>query len=445
MSPVFEIFLILALILINGTLAMAEIAVVSARRARLQRQADSGDEKARLALTLSQSPGEFLSAVQIGITLVGILVGAFGGITLAEHLAVGIGKVPYLAPYRNSLSVGLVVVLITYLTLIIGELVPKRLALNNPERIARAVAGPMRMLARLATPLVRILNASTNLVLKIIGVRPTTEPPVTEEEIKVLIDQGTRAGVFAEAEQDMLEAILRLGDRRIETLMTPRKDIVWLDLDEPLEENKRRILGSLHARFPVAHGNLDNLVGFVEAKDLLMRSLSGQPLDFQTNIRPALFVPESMSALKVLGLFRETGAHLAMVLDEYGGLQGLVTVSDIFKSIIGDLNPSGGPASPGIVQREDGSWLVDGKLLVDEFKEVFHLNELPNEERGNFQTVGGLMMTCLGRIPAVTDHFEWKGLRFEVVDMDGFRVDKVMVSRISEVDQEKEQNRPADM
>ena len=422
-----EVIFILILILANGILAMAEIAVISARKARLQQRADGGDEKARAALNLANDPTDFLSTVQIGITLVGVLAGAFGGATIAAQISDWVTGFPPLAPYSAAIGVGVVVLLITYFSLVLGELVPKRLALNNPERIATLMAAPMLLLSRLTSPLVRLLSISSNLVLRLLGAKPSDEPPVTEEEIKVMIEQGTQAGVFAEAEQDMVQAVFRLADRRVGTLMTPRTDVVWLDLDDTLEENHRKLIGSAHSRFPVAQGSLDYVVGVVLAKDLLSSCITGKTLDLREVLLSPMFVPESMPALHVLEQFRESRIHTALVIDEYGGFQGLVTLFDILESIVGEIPDFGDISELEVTQREDGTWLVDGMLPVDELKEIFHLSTLPGEERGYYQTVGGFMMTFLGRIPVASDHFVWSGLRFEVVDMDGLRVDKILI------------------
>jgi putative hemolysin len=423
----FEVIFILILILANGLLAMAEIAVISARKARLQQRADDGDEQARAALDLANDPADFLSTVQIGITLVGVLAGAFGGATIASQISNWVAGFPPLAPYSAAIGVGVVVLLITYFTLVLGELVPKRLALNNPERIASLMAAPMRTLSKLTSPLVRLLSFSSNLVLRLLGAKPSGEPPVTEEEIKVMIEQGTQAGVFAEAEQDMVQAVFRLADRRVGTLMTPRTEVVWLDLEDTLEENQRKIFGSAHSRFPVAQGSLDHVVGVVLAKDLLSSCITGKTLDLQEVLLSPMFVPESMPALHVLEQFRESRIHTALVIDEFGGFQGLVTLFDILESIVGEIPDAGDISELEVTQREDGTWLVDGMLPVDELKEIFHLSALPGEERGYYQTVGGFVMMSLGRIPVASDHFVWSGLRFEVVDMDGLRVDKVLI------------------
>lgn len=422
-----EALVIILLLIANGVLAMSEIAIVSSRKVRLQERADRGDAKARAALELANAPNEFLSTVQIGITLVGILAGAFGGATIAETLAGMLVRIPWLAPYSEAIGVGVVVLCITYLSLIIGELVPKRLALNDPELIASNIAGPMRGLSAVTRPVVRLLTASTNLVLRVLGVRPSSEPPVTEEELAVLIEQGTRAGVFQEAEQDMMTGVLRLADRQVGVIMTPRTEITWLDVNDPPDELGRKIAASGHSRFPVSQDSLDNMVGIVQAKDLSTRLLAGQPVDLRAIAQSPLYVPETKPVLQVIELFRKTRMHIALVIDEYGGLLGLVTINDILEDIVGDLPSVGEPDQPSAVRREDGSWLLEGLMPVDEIQELLRL-ELPEESRGGYRTLGGLMMAHLGRIPSVSDHFEWAGFRFEVVDMDGHRVDKVLVA-----------------
>ncbi len=425
-SITFEILIILVLIIANGVFAMSEMAIVSARKVRLQQMANQGDVKARVALKLAESPNQFFSTTQIGITLIGILTGAFGGATIAEKVAVYLKLIPFLASYSQPVSFGIVVLIITYLSLIIGELVPKRLALNNPEGIAAFVAIPMRALAALASPIVYLLSASTEMVLRILGITPSTEPQVTEEEIKILIEQGTEAGTFEEAEQDMVERVFRLGDRPVSSFMTPRPDIVWLDLEDPPEENREKMVDSAYSRYPVCQGGLDNVLGVIPVTDLLARSFRGEPLDLTIGLRQPVFVPESTRGLKVLELFKQTITHMALVVDEYGVIQGLVTLNDIMSEIVGDVPSADGQEDPQAVQREDGSWLLDGMLPVEDFLELFHQEQWESEERGSYQTLGGFVITHLGRIPAAADHFEWQGMRIEVMDMDGNRVDKVL-------------------
>jgi putative hemolysin len=426
-SITFEILIILVLILANGVFSMSEMAIVSARKVRLQQLANQGDVKAKAALKLAESPNHFLSTVQVGISLIGILTGAFGGATIASRLAIYVKLVPLLAPYSEPISFGIVVLIITYLSLIVGELVPKRLALNNPERIASTVAIPMRALSAIASPMVYLLSASTDLILRMLGITASTEPQVTEEEIKILIEQGTEAGTFEEAEQDMVERVFRLGDRPVSYLMTPRPDIVWLDLDDSAEENRQKMVDSAYSRYPVCQGGLDNVLGVIPVTDLLARSFRGEALDLTIGLRQPVFVPESTRGLKVLELFKQTITHIALVVDEYGVIQGLVTLNDIMSEIVGDVPSTDGQDQPQAVQREDGSWLLDGMLPVEEFLELFGMEEWESEERGSYQTLGGFVITHLGRIPAATDHFEWQSMRFEVMDMDGNRVDKVLV------------------
>jgi len=428
-----EAVLILLLLLVNGVFAMSEIAVVSSRKARLQQRAETGDTGARRALELVDNPNRFLSTVQVGITLVGILAGAFGGATIASQVAVYVRRVPSLAPYADGVSLGLVVLVITYLSLVIGELVPKRIALNHPERIASAVAGPMNFLSRASAPLVALLSASTEGVLRLLGVRRTEEPPVTEEEIAMLLEQGTQAGVFEEAEQDIVERVFWLGDQRVASLMTPRRKVVWLDVEAPPGEYRETMARHRYSRFLVCDGSLDRVLGMVEVKDLWARTLAGEPVDdLRAVLRKPLYVPESTRALRVLAMFRESGTHLALVVDEYGGVEGLVTLNDVLEEIVGDLARAGAPAAPAVVQREDGSWLVDGSLHTDEFREAVGLPERRDEDREEYRTVGGFVLTHLGRIPTAGDKFVTEGLQVEVVDMDGHRVDKVLVSRLDD-------------
>lgn len=427
---VLETLVIFLLIGANGLLAMSEIAIVAARKARLQHSANSGDKGAAAALELATHPNRFLATVQIGITLVGILAGAFGGATLAhkiEHLAVG---VPALAPYAGIIGVGVVVVAITFFSLVLGELAPKRIALVHAERIASVVAVPMRFLSSLAFPLVRLLGLSTDIVLRLFKVKPSSEPHVTPEEIKILVEQGTALGVFEESEQDMIEGVLRLDERPIGAFMTPRTQMVWIDVEDSPETLLSKIVNSRHSRFPVIQGNFENVLGIVAAKNILKQSLGGQPTNIRHALGPPLFVPESASALRVLELFKREGTHFALVTDEYGGIQGLVTDRDILEAIVGELPSRDEPHEPEVTPREDGSWLVDGLLNIDRLKEILDRDEtLPDEESGHYHTVSGFMMTQLGGIPTVGQHFHWKDFRFEVVDMDGRRVDKVLIAK----------------
>ena len=418
------------LIILNGVLAMAEMAIVAARRPRLQQMADDGDDGARTALTLSEDPGDFLSAIQIGITLIGIITGAFSGATLSEPLAAVFEQVAFLQPIAEPLAVAIMVILTTYLSLVVGELVPKRIALNDAEQIASRVARPMQFLARLTAPLVWLLDHSSAGVLLVLGVKPSDGPPVTEEEVRVLIEQGAQAGVFEPIEEEIMDQVFRLSDRTITAIMTPRRDIIWFDVTAQWEEMRAQVVAYGHSRYPVARGDLDNVVGVVMVKDMLGKRVTGEPMELETIVQPPLFVPESMPALELIERLRETQSHVALVIDEYGGLEGLVTFTDVMRAILGEVPGNMGASEPPIVQREDGSWLVDGMLPVDDFKDEFAIKELPDEENADYQTLGGMIMTLLERVPATGDKVTWAGYHLEVVDMDGRRVDKVLVAKL---------------
>lgn len=430
MSPVVvELLLILLLTLINGILSMAEMALVSARKVRLQQRAEAGDSGAQAALALAASPGHFLSTIQIGITLVGILAGAVGGGTIATELGKRLTRIAFLSPYAHSLSVGLVVLGITFLSLVVGELAPKRLALDHAERFAALLAPLMQILSTLTAPIVHLLNLATDLVLLLFGSQPITEPAVTEEDVRSLIEQGTQVGVFEPLEEEIMDQVFRLSDRTVSALLTPRTDIVWLDVNDPPEEIQRKVLDSGFSFFPVAQGDLDHVIGLVSAKALLAQSLARQPLNPNTALEPALFLPESTPALVIVERLKQTHAHVALVIDEYGGLEGLVTLDDVLEAIVGEIPNTDETTEAAVIQREDGSWLVDGMLQIDEFQELFEIKELPPVVEEHYQTVGGFVMAMLGRIPSTGDHFMWQDYRMEVMDMDGHRVDKVLVAR----------------
>jgi putative hemolysin len=417
-----EILTIFLLILLNAVFALAEISVVSSRKARLQQHVNEGKRGARTALQLADNPNLFISTTQIGMTLIGVLAGAFGGVTIADALAVELQLIPGLAPYADKLALGIVVVLITTFTLLIGELVPKRLALHDPERIASIMAGPMLLVSKIFSPVVRLMSGATDLILRLLGVQPNEAPPVTEEELHVLLDQGTQAGVFEESEQDMVQGIFSLSDRRINSLMTPRTEIIWLDVTDTLETIRATIADSPYSRFPVCHDELDNVLGVIKARDLLLSHLSGERLNLKAHLRPVVYIPETALASHALEMFKQSNPELMLVIDEFGGVQGLLTITDIVEEIVGEIETG----EPQATQRQDGSWLLDGMLSVEDFKEIFNLSYLPDEEE--YETLGGFMMMHLSRIPAAADRFEWNGLTFEVVDMDGKRVDKVLVT-----------------
>jgi putative hemolysin len=425
-----EIVLILVLIVANGIFSGSEIAVVSARKIRLEQLAEQGNARARVALRLANSPNDFLSAVQIGITLIGILSGAVGGATLARRLHPVVASIPLLRAWSEGISVAVVVGIITYLSLVIGELLPKRIALNNPEAVACAVARPMRWLARWTAPLVQLLGRSTDVLLNLFGIQCSTEPDLTEEEIKALIRQGAESGVLDEAEHDMVQRVFRLGDRSIRAIMTPRTEICWLDLNAPRQQQLELVTNSNHSRLPVAQASLDACIGILRGRHLLASELSGNPADLKELLQPPLYITESARALTVLEQFRQTGVRIALVTDEYGGIEGLVTLTDLMEAIVGDLPSAEDLEDPQIIRREDGSWLLDGALDINEFKDLVERPSLPDEASGSFHTLGGFVLHVLGRVPRAGDHFSWDGLRFEVMDMDGKRIDKVLVAAL---------------
>jgi putative hemolysin len=419
-----EIIIILAIVLVNAIFVLSEMSVASSRKARLQQRINDGDRRANTVLHLLENPNQFLATVQIGITLVGVFVGVVGGARLADPLSIVLARVPALAPYAIPLALAIVVIAITFVSIILGELVPKRIALHNPERIATFLAGPMIFISNIFKPFVWLLGKITDFILKLLGIQAGTEPPVTEEEIQLLIEQGTQAGVFEEAEHDMVEGVFSLADQRVYSLMTPRPDIVWLDIADSVEEIRQKLIESNFSRFPVRQGSLDAIVGIVKARDLLAQSLNNEPILLKNLLKPAFFVPETMFASRALEVLKEEGTDMLLVIDEFGALQGLLTIHDILEEIVGDMEID----EPQATQRQDGSWLLDGMLEVDEFKEIFHLPVLPHEDE--YETLSGFVMVSLGRVPQPTDRFEWNGLKFEVMDMDGRRVDKVLVTTL---------------
>jgi putative hemolysin len=434
MDITIEILILLLLILTNGFLAMAELAVVSARKARLKLRAGEGDPSYQAALELAENPGRFLSTVQIGITTVAILTGAFGGATVAQQLAVvmtGWGLTPATS---DIVSVLLVVAVVTYVSLVIGELAPKQIALFNPERIAARVARPLKALSRLASPLVRFLSLSTALVLRVLGVKPSQEPAVTEEEVKLLVDHGTELGVFEPIEDAIVDRVFRLGDLTVESLITPRTEVVWLNLDDPISDAIQKIKVGHFRNYPVAEGNLDHLQGFVKSTDLLALSLEDGIIDLHQVMLEPLFVPESAPVYTLLERFRETGYEIAFVIEEFGGFQGLVTLRDLLEALVGDLPWTA--RDPNVVQREDGTYLIDGLISIENFRDQFHLGHLPGEQENYYQSLGGFVLYMLNRIPTEGDIVSWEGYRFEVVDMDAKRVDKILVTPPEDVEYE---------
>jgi putative hemolysin len=422
-----QIAVIVLLILLNGLFAMAEMAVISARKARLQHAVDMGRAGARGALELKRDPGRFLSTVQIGVTVVGVLASAMGGATLAAPLAEAIARLPKPLPtYADPIAVGIVVILISFLSLILGELVPKRVALGHPEVIAAHLSGFLRSFAAVAAPVGWVLSAASNLVLRSLPVRHTEPAPVTEEEIRLMLREATAAGHFEAAETAIVQMALRLNDRKVSAVMTPRTQVERLDLEDSDEENRRKIAASAHSRFPVVEGGSHQVAGIVQGKDLLAAALAGRPFDLRGAVRAPVFVPDAVTALRALELFKQSGEPMALVVDEYGDFEGVITLHDILQSLVGDIAVPGEAGSKAIVRRDDGSYLVDGMMPIDEIEDLTGLPQLDGEER-DFHTLGGFMMAQINRVPAVGDHVEVKGFRFEVVSMDGRRVDRVLI------------------
>lgn len=425
-----ELLLLLLLITLNGVFAMSEMAIVSSRKARLQQWADEGRPGAGVALALANEPSTFLSTIQVGITVIGITSGAFGEATLAAGLSEWLSQWPFFDAYSEVFALTVVVAGITLASLILGELVPKRLALLNPEAVASIIARPMRLLARATGPVVRLLGAITDGVLRLFGAKQNKDAPVTEEEIEVLMEQGARAGIFEPHEQRLVSRVFRIDEMRVTGIMTPRSDIFFLDLEAPVAANIRRINESSHSRLPVVRGGLDRTEGIVLAKTLLADALSGNPVDLAARVQKALFLPASLTVMEVVEQFKRYRQTLAFVVNEYGDIQGLVTLNDVMEALVGDIATADEDGDRDVLRRDDGSWLLDGSVTVERFRDVLDIDELlPEESDGNYQTLGGFAMARLGRVPLVGDKFAWKDLSFEVIDMDRNRVDKLIVTR----------------
>lgn len=422
-----ELALVLVLILLNGFLAMAELSVVSSRKAALQPLAQRGNKGAQVALELAAKPGHFLSAVQVGITLVGILAGAYGGATLSERLVPVLADIPLVASISESLAVAIVVASITALSVIVGELVPKQMALAGPERIAIVVARPMRFVAKAAYPIVWALDTVSRFLLRLVGVRTSGERAVTDDEIRALIAEAARTGIVQRAEGEMIGGVMRLADRSVRAIMTPRNEVIWLDLDASPEDNKRKIVEFGFDRYPVARGRIDNIVGVLDTQELLKGLLEDKPFDIQSAMRAPKVVPDSVGALKAMDSLRASSVHLLAVVDEFGSLEGIVTTSDLTRAVLGVL-PGESEGVGETHQREDGSWLLDGTLSLDEFRDRLQI-EVPEDR--DYHTLAGLVLALMRRIPQPGDHVEHDGWRLEVVDMDRRRIDKVLASKVA--------------
>jgi putative hemolysin len=427
---ILHLSIVLLLILVNGVYAMAEISLISARKARLLALAEAGNPGAQAAIELKANPSRLLSTVQIGVTLIAVLSGTFGEATLGDRLQHHLEMYPgILGEYAHSISMAVVVIGISYFSLILGELVPKRIALLYPEHIAAALARFMRAIARLGAPVERFLSASTNFVLRLLPLRSQGAAPVTDEEINFMLREGAATGHIPHAETAIVEMALRLGDRRASAVMTPRTQIAWLELDDPEEENRRKIRESAYSRFPVVQGGSQQVIGIVQAKDLLASCLAGQPFDLRAATRPPLYLPNTVTVLRVLEVFKTSGEPMALIVDEYGDLEGLVTPSDILEALVGDIPGSGAEADQRVVRRDDGTWLIDGMVALDELKQVLGVSRLPDEHM-DFHTLGGYLMARLNRVPMEADRITAGDYRFEVVKMDGRRVDRVLVSPV---------------
>lgn len=428
-----ELLVLFFLFMLNGLFSMSEMAVVSSRKARLQQLFDEGHAGAGAALELANDPSHFLSTIQVGITVIGITSGAFGEARLSAHVTEWLAQWPVLAPHAHGIAVTLVVVGITIGSLLIGELVPKRLALMNPEAVASAAAKPMKWLSLVVYPIVRALTFATEGMLRLLGRHAVTSPPVSEEEIRVLMEQGAEAGVFEEREHRLVSRVFRMDDLRATAVMTPRTDIIYLDLDEPRQALLDRLTTAPHSRFPVTRGELDNIEGVVEVKALLADLVRGAQIDLASNLVKPLYIPETLTVTEVLESFKKHRQTMAFIVNEYGDLQGLVTLHDVLEALVGDIGSVDDAPDSDIVRRDDGSWLIDGGVSIERFKDALPIEDtLPEEETGNYNTLGGFVMLQLGRIPQVADHFDWKGFRFEVVDMDRNRVDKLLVTQLNE-------------
>lgn len=434
MSVPTNLLIIAVLFFFNAIFAMYEIAMVSSRKTRLAQRAEDGSNGAALALALWNDPNQqYLSTVQIMITLIDTLAGGIGGAMLAAPLAARMKSVEWLAPFADTAALITVVIGITYFSIVLGELIPKRMAISRPEDIVVRLSPGIRVLTRAFRPLTRLLSASTNLGIKLLRVNTQKEPAVTEDEVKVMIEQGTEMGVFEVAEQDMVSGVFRLSDRRVDALMTPRTEMAWVDVEDSSEKILQTVLHSDYSRLPIARGNLDEIIGVLDVKDLLGINLEADGFAIEEHVKPALFVPENMPALKALEVFRNAGMHNALVIDEYGGVQGIVTLYDVLEAIVGDIPEGVDDTDQMAVQRDDGSWLFSGMIPIDEMKELLDIDALPEEERAGFQTLSGFVMSRLGSIPKAGQHFTWDKFRFEVVDMDRRRVDRVLVSVTGEV------------
>jgi len=424
-----KILILFGLIALNGVFAMSEIALLTARKARLKKLAADGDASAGVALELGEDPTRFLSTIQIGITSIGVLSGIVGESVLAAPFSLWLQSFGLPGQTASVIATAAVVMLVTYVAIVIGELVPKRLGQINPETIARIVARPMRTLAILTRPFVLLLSVSTHSLLRIMGVNQHVTPSVTEEEIHALLEEGSEAGIIEQHQHEMVRNVFRLDDRQLGSLMIPRSAVVCLDIRQTQEDNLRRLIDSEHSCFPVCDGGLDKLLGVIHAKHALAAVAQGKPLDFSAILRPTVFVPETLTGAELLEQFRANNMQMAFVVDEYGEIEGVVTLQDLIEAVTGEFTPRNAEDA-WAVQREDGSWLLDGAIPIPEMKDRLKLKAVPEEDKGRYHTLSGLVMLLLGRVPNTGDYTEWEGWRLEVVDMDDKRIDKVLATPV---------------
>ena len=423
-----EYFIILFLLILNGLFAMSEIALVSSKRARLEEKAKKGNSGAKTALKLLEEPERFLSTVQIGITLVGIVAGAFGGLTLADDLAPTLEKINWLAPYAHQAAIAIVVTIITYFSLIIGELVPKTIAFNNPEGITITLAPFMKFLSWITTPVVAFLSLSTKVFLKVLMIKEKDETPVTEEELKILIEKGTQFGTLEHNESELLKRIFRFGDRRAYDIMTNRQDVVLININDPIEKIKQQVYENTFSRYPVCDDSPDNIIGIFTIKDFFHKLNTDSNFLLKNILSQPLFIPDNLTGVTIFEKFRDAKTYVAVVIDEYGSFEGIITLHDLIENIFGDLPDKHEAEEVAIFKRDDGSMLIEGSILIDELKEQLQISFADEE---NFSTLGGFMMYKLNRIPKIGDKFEYESYLFEIVDMDGKRVDKVLVTQLT--------------
>ncbi|HEX8480104.1 MAG TPA: hemolysin family protein [Telluria sp.] len=422
-----DILLLLGLVFLNGIFAMSEIALMTARKARLQKMADTGDGTAHAALRLGEDPNKFLSTIQIGITSISVLNGILGEATLAKPLGIWLRSLGIPAAAAEIVATGLVVATITYVSIVLGELVPKRLAQLNPEPLARLVARPMLVLAAFAKPGVFLLSASTRLVLRLLGVREGRAQAMTEEDLHLMLEEGSDAGIIEQQEHQMVRNVFRLDDRQIASLMVPRGEVVYFDADAALEENLQRLEASEHSRYPVVRGGWDNVLGVASARQMLAQTLRGEAPNLVERLQAPVFVPASLTGMELLENFKSSGVQLVFIVDEYGEVQGIVTLQDVMEAITGEFKP-GRPEESWAVQRDDGSWLLDGLIPIPELKDCLAIDAVPEEERGRYNTLSGMLLLLRGDIPQTGDKCEWGGWLFEIVDLDGLRIDKVLAT-----------------